>query len=115
MGEPLLDFARHGSWAIELHVPEFAAPYIEAGQIGSFTTSARPDESQSCTLRRIEPSTEVVNGKNVFRAEADVEDVPEWIRVGMTGVAKIEAGKKPVWWVGLHRVIDTIRLALWKL
>jgi len=115
LGEPLLQFAPNGTWAIELRAPEFAALYLAAGQAGEFTTSARPDEAQRCRLVQVDMSSEVVNGENVFVAEAQVEQSPAWIRVGMTGVARIHVGRRPVWWVGLHRTIDTVRLQLWKL
>ncbi len=96
-------------------MPEFAAVYLETGQNGQFTTSARPDEAQACRLTRVEMAAAVVDGKNVFVAEADVDKNPLWIRVGMTGVARVRVGRRPVWWVGLHRTIDSLRLQWWKL
>jgi hypothetical protein len=115
LGAPLLQFAATGNWTLELHVPEFAAVYLETGQNGQFTTSARPDEAQACRLTRVEMAAAVVDGKNVFVAEADVDKNPLWIRVGMTGVARVRVGRRPVWWVGLHRTIDSLRLQWWKL
>jgi hypothetical protein len=53
------------------------------------------------------------NGKNVFIAEATVEDNPAWMRAGMEGVARIDAGTRRVWWVALHRMIDYLRLTFW--
>ena len=116
LGEPLLEFAPHSHWIVELHVPEYAAPYLGPGQVGEFTTNARPDERSHCQLSRIDPASAVVNGQNVFTAEAQVDgETPSWLRSGMQGVARINAGKQPVWWVWLHRVIDSIRLTYWKL
>jgi hypothetical protein len=92
------------------------AVYLATGQQGEFTTYALPDQVQPCRLARICPSTEVVNGKTVFTAEASLPDgPPPWIRAGMQGMAHIDAGKHAVWWVWMHRAIDSVRLQLWKL
>ena len=116
VGERLIEFAPLGSWKIELQIPEYAAPYVSPGQLGSFATNARPDESSVCRLLRLQPSTEVAGGKNVFTAEATLDATPpEWVRAGMEGVARIRTEEHPIWWVWLHRVIDTIRLQLWRL
>ncbi len=115
LGERLLEFAPHGAWEVEAHIPEYAASYMQHGQKGQFTTNALPDRSQSCTVRRVEVLSEVIDGKNVFVAQAAVGDRPPWVRVGMTGVVKIHAGTRPVWWVALHRIIDGVRMQMWKL
>jgi multidrug resistance efflux pump len=115
LGEPLLDFAPQGNWSVEVHAPEFSAVYLQTGQTGQFTTTARPDQPQNCKLSRIELASEVVEGRNVFVAQADMDGSPDWLRGGMTGVARIQAGRRPVWWVALHRLIDSFRLLLWKL
>lgn len=116
LGEPLLEVAPEDRWSVELHVPESVAVYLAAGQTGKFTTNALPDQTQQCRLQRIDPATEVVNGNNVFTAEAELShNSPTWIRAGMKGVARIDAGRRPVWWVWLHRSIDSVRLQLWKL
>lgn len=116
LGEPLLEVAPHGKWTIDLHVPEFLAAYLKLGQAAEFTTNARPEELGTCRLARIEATSEVRNGKNVFTANAVVVGkAPGWIRSGMEGVAQIDAGKRPVWWVWFHRIIDSVRLQVWKL
>jgi hypothetical protein len=100
---------------IELHAPEFAALHLQPGQFGHFTTSAQPDRPSRCRIKRVELASEIVYGQNVFVAEAEVETSAAWLRGGMTGVARIDAGRRPVWWVVLHRLLDSIRLQLWKL
>ncbi len=116
LGEPLLEFAPEGRWTAELHVPEYAAAYLAAGQTGQLALQARPELHHSCHIDQIPPATEVVGGKNVFVVEADVDGtLPGWTRDGMRGVALIDAGERRIWWVGLHRLIDTLRLQWWKL
>jgi biotin carboxyl carrier protein len=113
MGEPMLEFVPQGDWAIELEIPETVAVDLKAGLTGTFVCNARPEESLHCVVTRIEPSSEARDGKNVFVAEATVEKNPQWMRAGMEGVATIEVGNRPLWWVCLHRLIDALRLGSW--
>lgn len=113
MGAPLLEFVPEGDWSIELMVPEATATELEVGFEGRFACNARPDEPLDCRIVRIRPSSKPVDGMNVFIAEATVEGNPRWMRVGMEGVAQIDAGKRRVCWVALHRIIDYLRLNFW--
>ena len=113
MGEPLMEFVPKGDWSIELLVPETTAAELKAGFQGRFACTARPGEPLDCTIVRIRPSSEPLEGKNVFIAEATVVGNPAWMRAGMQGMAQIDAGERRVWWVTLHRIIDYLRLTLW--
>jgi hypothetical protein len=113
MGEPLLEFVPQGDWSIELEIPESVAVDMKVGLCGTFVCNARPDESTQCEIIQVQPSTEPRNGKNIFLAEASVEGNPEWMRMGMEGVATIEVGNRTLWWVCLHRMIDFLRLNCW--
>ena len=111
--ETLYELAPSDDWYVELQIPEVHAPYITAGLSGSFATLARPDQPLDCEVERVIPSAEVVDGRNVFLAQTRVPQNPEWMRVGMEGIARIDVGPKPVWWSTMHRTIDYIRLKLW--
>lgn len=115
LGEQLFELAAHDRWAIELKVPEYAAPYLKSKQAGQFTTHARPHDSIGCELEWLEGVATNHAGRNAFLARAVLRDTPpDWMRGGMDGTARIEAGCYPIWWVWLHRLGDTIRLQLWK-
>lgn len=115
LGEPLFDLAADDRCAIELHVPEYAAALLRTGQQGVFTTLSLPDEQGRLQILHVEPLAQVVNGANVFRAEAEVADSPDWVRVGMSGVARVETLPRPVWWTMLHRALDSARWRWWNL
>lgn len=114
-GESLLEFASHSGQSLELHVPQYAAPHLRRGQTGRFTTTSRPDLAYPCQLIQVPASASIIDNRSVFVAESSLSEKPEWLRVGMTGVAKLDAGQRPVWWAGLHRVMDALRLSLWKI
>ncbi len=113
MGTPLIEFVPKGDWSVELLVPENSVPDLKVGLVGQFACNARPGEILHCKIVRIRPSSEPRDGRNVFIANATVEGNPEWMRAGMKGVARMDVGKRRLWWVTLHRVIDYVHLAFW--
>ncbi len=113
LGAPLMDFVPEGDWSIELVASEGVATDLQVGLKGEFACNARPGEMLHCKIVRLRPSFEPRDGKNVFIAEAIVQDNPEWMRPGMEGVARLDVGQRRVWWVTLHRAIDYIHLNFW--
>jgi multidrug resistance efflux pump len=113
LGEPLLEFAPHGSWAVELHVHSRDAQLVSVGQTGRFATIARPNQTIACTVQRIEPAARVIDGQTVYVARAHVAGNSAWSLAGMDGVASLNAGRRPIWWIVLHRAIDFVRLNFW--
>ena len=79
---------------------------------GRFSSLARPEDVHDFELSHLEPSAHARDGENVFTAEADAELEDAWMRAGMQGLAKIEVGERPVWWVLFHRFEDWVRMDL---
>ena len=98
--------------SVELELPESVASDIHAGQTGTVACYARPDAILPLTVERVLPAAETQHGRNAFLAEAALDEGPEWMRVGMEGVARVDAGRRKVWWVALHRAINFARLHL---
>jgi hypothetical protein len=116
MGEPLLRFAAADKWKVVVEAPEFATTLIDLGQIGTFATNARPGVPLNLEVNHIHTSAEIREGKNVFVSEGTLHgEAPEWLRSGMQGTAKIDVGRHPIYWVWVHRIIDQIRLKLWRI
>jgi hypothetical protein len=116
MGESLFRFAAADRWKIVIESPEFATTLIDVGQKGTFATVARPLIPLKVEVNHLTTHAEVREGKNVFQAEAKVSsDAPDWLRSGMQGTTRIDVGRHPIYWVWLHRVIDQVRLNLWKM
>lgn len=113
LGAPLFRVAQGDRWEIRVDVPERAVDDVAEGQVGTFASEARPDQTETFALRRVSPGAEVVNGRNVYAAEAEVEIAAPWMRPGMQGVARIDAGTRVAWWVLLHRVTDWLWLHFW--
>jgi biotin carboxyl carrier protein len=116
MGESLFRFAAADNWKIVIDSPEFATALIDVGQQGNFATVARPAVLMQVEVDHLRTHAEVRDGKNVFLSEAKVRsDAPDWLRSGMQGTTRIDVGRYPIYWVWFHRVIDQVRLKLWRL
>jgi biotin carboxyl carrier protein len=116
MGESLFRFAAADKWKIVIDSPEFATSLIDVGQKGTFATVARPLVPLNVEVNHLRTHAEVRDGKNVFLSEAVVGgEAPDWLRSGMQGTTRIDVGRHPIYWVWLHRVIDQVRLKLWKI
>ncbi|RMF72109.1 MAG: HlyD family efflux transporter periplasmic adaptor subunit [Planctomycetota bacterium] len=112
-GEPLFQVAPLHAWTLEIAAPEWAADDLQAGFTGHFASNARPENAQPLRVSRVRPSAEVRDGDNVYIAEAEVETDAPWMRPGMEGLARVYVGRRPVWWVTLHKVLDQLRLNFW--
>jgi len=66
-------------------------------------------------VERVTPMAAVKNGRNTFEVEAKLVDSSLFLRPGLQGVAKIEAGPRPVFWSLTYRIVDWLRLTLWTL
>jgi multidrug resistance efflux pump len=113
LGDPLYEVAPLDRWTLELEVPEHVAADLAGGLPGSFALHARPERSRAFRISHVVPSAEVRDTRNVFIAEADLEQAQPWMRPGMEGAARVDFGRRRVWWVALHRVLDYMHLNLW--
>jgi len=51
---------------------------------------------------------------NVFVVHCNFPEPPQdWWRPGMTGVGKLNVGKRTLLWIVTHRTVDFLRLKLW--
>ncbi len=113
-GDVLLRVAQADSLYAELDVPEFAVDDVEEGAGGELAFATRPEDSFPIRVDRVEPSAVAKEAGGVFPARASlVGETPEWMRPGMTGLAKIDAGKRTAWWQFTNRLVDWLRMKLW--
>lgn len=112
-GTPLFEVASPDEWKLELQLPDHASAEVNAGLSGRFAPQARPEKSENFELQRVLPNAVVHDEQVVFIAEARMPDAPNWLRPGMEGVARVDVGPRPAWWVLFHSVVDYCRLHLW--
>lgn len=113
-GDMLMKIARIDGLYAELEVPESEIHHVELSQRGQIALASRPHDVFDLTVTRIEPAAVPREEGNVFLVHARLDNAaPSWWRPGMTGVAKIDAGRKTLLWIFTHRTVDFLRLKLW--
>ena len=114
-GEVLLVLAPSDSFRLIVEVDESDIAAVRPGQRGQLALAARPEEPLRFTTRRIVPVSTTADGRNYFEVEASPDQAQANLRPGLSGVAKIEVGEKPLAWLLLHRFATWLRLAVWTL
>lgn len=113
-GEVLMKVARTDSMWVELAVPERLVTETRVGQRGEIAFASRPHASVPIRVGHLEPVAEVREGSNIFIVRGDLAGTPEpWWRPGMSGVGKLDAGRRSPWWIFTHRTVDFLRLTFW--
>ncbi len=113
-GEVLMVLAPNDSFRLILEVDEADVGAIRPGQRGALALAAQPDRTLSFVTRRIVPGASTADGRNYFEVEAALEQNLAQLRPGLSGVAKVDAGWRPIGWLFGHRAFDWLRLAWWK-
>lgn len=99
---------------VEVDVSEVEIENVELGKDGLLAVKSRPEQTFNFRTESISPTAIVKNQENVFPVRGEFSrKTPNWFRPGMTGLAKIYAGKKTLWWILSHQAIDFLRLKLW--
>jgi GAF domain-containing protein len=114
-GETLIKIAETSQLYVEAEIPERDIHEIQPEATGQIAFISQPQLKYAIRLHRLEPAAVPKEGANVFLARCDiVEDKrPDWWRPGMSGICKINAGKRSLLWIATHRTVDFLRLWLW--
>jgi RND family efflux transporter MFP subunit len=112
-GQVMFELAPLESYRIVMQVDERQIGEVDVGQHGRLVLTGFAGNPIDFSVGRITPVSTANEGRNFFRVEATLENVPERLRPGMEGVGKIEIGRRRLIWIWSHEVIDWIRLKTW--
>jgi HlyD family secretion protein len=81
---------------MELHVgiDEADISLVEAGQSGTFTVDAWPDQTFEATVELVALNPTVTNNVVTYTAELDVDNTERRLRPGMTATVTIQTGRR---------------------
>lgn len=114
-GDRLFRLARIEGLYVVLHVPEREIRHVEPGAAGELTLLARPDARIPFEVETLIPVAQVKGQDgNHFVIRGRLLTPPEpWWRPGMSGVARIDAGRRNVAWIYTHKAVDALRMRFW--
>ncbi|MEO1525357.1 MAG: efflux RND transporter periplasmic adaptor subunit [Planctomycetota bacterium] len=102
-GETMFEIAPLGTFRIEILIDESDVLSLRTGMPLTFRLDALPGEVFRANVERIHPRAELRNGKNVFLAEATLQDSEGRLRPGMRGRGRIRADRHLLGWNLFHK------------
>lgn len=113
-GDVLMKVSRLEGLYVEMRVPERDVDLIAASKRAEIAFTTRPEDTFAVDIERIEPAAQVEREGNVFVVRGRlVSKRADWLRPGMSGVAKVESERRTFAWIATHRLVDFLRLKLW--
>jgi multidrug resistance efflux pump len=114
VGERLLKIVQLRDLLGQLQIDERDIGYLAQGQTGELAFASRPADKFDVNIERFEPVAEVRQDGNVFVLRVKVlGDPQDWWRPGMSGICKLNAGKRSLLWIFTHRTLETVRMWIW--
>ncbi len=103
LGQSLFEVAPIDPLRVELAVPVDEIMRVKAGQSVKFRFDGFGTQTVEGLINRIRPSTTIRDDKNVFIAEAVLNNQDGYVRPGMEGHARIYGSKRRLGWTIFHR------------
>lgn len=114
-GDKIFRIAKTENLYLSLLVSEKEIKDVHVGSVGAFSLLSRPDQEVQFTVVSIIPMAQIKGQDgNHFQVKAKITQNAEiWWRPGMTGLAKIDAGSRRIFWLLTHKIVDFLRMKLW--
>ena len=113
-GDVLFKIARTDRVYVECEVNERDVEDVREGGRGEIAFASLPKLTFPVQIRSVEPAAQAKDNANIYIARCDFEGPPQpWMRPGMSGVAKLEVGRRSLLWVVTHRTMDFLRMYFW--
>lgn len=113
-GEVLAKIAALKNLYVEAKIDETDIEEIRANAPGQIAFASQPQQKFDILLESVEPAATTTENSNHFLARCTLEaPQKDWFRPGMTGVAKVNVGKRRLIWIFTHKTVDFLRMKLW--
>lgn len=112
-GDVLLKVSQLSGLYVEMRVPERDVDLVQDGKDAEVAFTTRPEDTFKVRVARIEPSAVADRDGNAFVVRGQLVGRADWLRPGMSGVAKIESGYRSLLWISTHRLVDFLRMKFW--
>ncbi|MEN0037767.1 MAG: efflux RND transporter periplasmic adaptor subunit [Cellvibrio sp.] len=112
-GDVLFEIAAAQGFLVQVFVDERDIANVHVGQDGQVKFSSLPGEVFAVRVKKITPISEVRDGRNYFRVDAELTRELDVLRPGMTGTGKLTVGRRALGWIMFHDLWHWLRLSLW--
>lgn len=113
-GDLLFKVAELDRMYVECEVKENDIHEVRGDAQGQIAFASQPKLKFPIRIERIEPVAQTKEQKNVFVVRCQLPNgLQPWWRPGMSGVAKLNVGKRTFFWIISHRTVDFLRMYFW--
>jgi RND family efflux transporter MFP subunit len=113
-GDRLFTVAADARLYAAMELPEASLEDAATGQTGELAFVSRPKEKIAFSLDHIAPMATAGDAGNYFVGRSnELQNPDRWWRPGMSGIAKIDVGRKTALWLFSYRTIRFLRLLAW--
>jgi multidrug resistance efflux pump/GAF domain-containing protein len=113
-GDAIFKVASIASLYAEADISEKDVKEILGRSKGEIAFVTQPKSKYPVTVEVVEPAAVTKKDGNVFLVRLKPDGgAPSWWRPGMTGLCKISAEKRSLFWILTHRTVDFLRMKLW--
>ncbi len=115
VGDELFEVGRREGLRAELSVPEDQITELRINYPGELAASSYPGRKLNFIVERINPVAEVNQHHNVYKVRVRFvhSDVPQWLKPGMEGIARVDVGEARYAWLWTHKLVNWVRMKLW--
>ncbi len=113
-GDALFKTTKLDGMYVEGEINQRDIQHIRVNAPGEIAFVTQPRLKYPALVERIYPAAVTKEAENVFIIRGRVQGASaDWWRPGMSGLVKIEAGRRPLFWILTHRTVDFLRMWLW--
>jgi multidrug resistance efflux pump len=112
-GQVLFEVAPLEKLYVQIAIAEEDISYIKLELPGKLHINSYPDNQWDLKVSYISPISQAQENNNVFVCEAIIDNSDGNLLSGMKGNVKLDAGKRPLWWVFFHKPIEWLRAKMW--
>jgi RND family efflux transporter MFP subunit len=113
-GDALYRIARLDKMYAEVLVREDDVRAVVTGAPGEIAFASKPGSRFAVHVERVEPMAVPRPEGNVFIVRCTLPEMHEaWWRPGMSGAARLDAGRHAPLWIATHRTLDYLRMRWW--
>lgn len=113
IGEKICDLIDHRHMVVDMAVPEREMEDIQTGQNVIVKFQGYPSSRFEGRVTDIAPVAEVEDGLSVIHIRSEINNAAGLMKPGMTGIAWIECGPRPIGSIMLRRLTRYVRTEFW--
>lgn len=112
-GDQLLLISELEGLYADIRLPERDIDLMDDSGKARLVFASRPDIAFAADVEVVSPAAYPDEEGTAFSLRAKVVEDADWLRPGMTGVARVNSDDRTLLWRATHRIVDFIRLKLW--